>query len=386
MSSRCESVIERLGAYIDGELDAAERSVIDAHLATCEECRRAREALTAVDRALRRSIAEEPIDSAREEASLARTLERLREEPEPAWERPRSVRARRARWNLSWRWAVGMAAATAALLLALRIAPTPTAPEQRVARPIPSAQQEPIPAPPMDRAVKAPETEGGTRAEPAPTLAQDHLAEGAPPPQPPAASVPAEPAEPPGTEPEALDLTAETQEPRELEVRAADGDEASRFDEPQEPVVRSDEPPVEIEAPAGGSEWGRITSNYKAAPPRELDEKGLTLGVAPDDSDWYLTVAPTETTAVLSTRRSQLEAFSDFMERYTMEKTPREARPDLARSARALGDLWESIGRREASPSSFERATRLYRLAMELDRSAAQVDSVRLRRARAGGN
>ncbi len=43
----CPEVEERLGAYLDGELEAGERPALEAHLASCLECRRAHEALQA---------------------------------------------------------------------------------------------------------------------------------------------------------------------------------------------------------------------------------------------------------------------------------------------------------------------------------------------------
>lgn len=40
MSNECEDVRELLSALVDGELDAAQRKVVSAHLITCDECSR----------------------------------------------------------------------------------------------------------------------------------------------------------------------------------------------------------------------------------------------------------------------------------------------------------------------------------------------------------
>ena len=53
-------VIERLSAYMDGELAAAERQAIDVHLRLCEECARHREDLAAVDELARALPTEAP--------------------------------------------------------------------------------------------------------------------------------------------------------------------------------------------------------------------------------------------------------------------------------------------------------------------------------------
>ncbi len=51
---------QRLDAWIDGRLDAAERGELERHLAACEPCRRLRDALLASRTALREAVADEP--------------------------------------------------------------------------------------------------------------------------------------------------------------------------------------------------------------------------------------------------------------------------------------------------------------------------------------
>lgn len=51
---------ERLSAWLDGELSAADRATVEAHLAACAECARLLEALAAVDDRLRGSAVEAP--------------------------------------------------------------------------------------------------------------------------------------------------------------------------------------------------------------------------------------------------------------------------------------------------------------------------------------
>uniref|UniRef100_A0A7C2NW19 Zf-HC2 domain-containing protein n=1 Tax=Schlesneria paludicola TaxID=360056 RepID=A0A7C2NW19_9PLAN len=52
MSNTCEQIRERLGALLDGELDAASQTAVEAHLSECSECRAARDALESLDRTL----------------------------------------------------------------------------------------------------------------------------------------------------------------------------------------------------------------------------------------------------------------------------------------------------------------------------------------------
>jgi anti-sigma factor RsiW len=92
---------ERVTGYVDGELDATERAVIEAHLLGCSVCREQAEA----ERALRRSVRALPAP-----------------EP-PAQLEPRIRRELRRGWRSRARVLLPMAAALAALALWLRGSP-----------------------------------------------------------------------------------------------------------------------------------------------------------------------------------------------------------------------------------------------------------------------
>lgn len=430
MSHRCDETIERLGAYIDGELDEIERREVESHLAACPSCRAMLDDLSALDRFVRHETHAEPVDTEREEASLARTLERLRQEPEPEWTgarkaaEPERTGARQAagprtrdagrRWGLTWRWAVGMAAATAAVLLALRIGPSPTAPDRRIAMK------------PQAETAQATREEGAATQNP-PSARPQATA----PPTPAAAPVPepilakrvqeagdetVSPADKTAQNGEIMaDLTAEIggadgiAPGQEMKVRAAPGDAAARTDAPHEapeeltvtlqemearsPAVRESGHPFPSIAPkdeTAGRQVETITNLYTDEPDLHLrgggKAKGGSLSLSAPDSDWYLGVGAAETTAVMAARRGEMEGISARVLREAERvagSTPQE-RADLARRARALGNLWEWISRRESSAAACRRAVDSYEVAIGLDSEAAEVDSLRMRRARSG--
>jgi anti-sigma factor RsiW len=126
MKPSCEHYLELLSSSLDGELTAAEARELEAHLAGCAECRQVFEELRAGDQGLRLA-ARDAENPAREDAALARTLARLRDEPAPEWAAA-SRRRSRLRWPVVLRWSVGLAATTAAVLLAMRLGPNPVAP------------------------------------------------------------------------------------------------------------------------------------------------------------------------------------------------------------------------------------------------------------------
>jgi len=68
-----QGIIEMLAAYVDGELDASEVSVVEAHLAGCARCRND----VALQSAIARRLREEPVEPA-PPAFLIETRERLR--------------------------------------------------------------------------------------------------------------------------------------------------------------------------------------------------------------------------------------------------------------------------------------------------------------------
>jgi hypothetical protein len=85
----CDEIQSLLSADLDGQLDDGSRPVLDAHLATCADCRAARESLAALDAALVRGL--RPM-RARADDVAERTIARLRTQTQPP------VRAPSRRW------------------------------------------------------------------------------------------------------------------------------------------------------------------------------------------------------------------------------------------------------------------------------------------------
>ncbi len=82
--SECERYRELIGAELDGEATEAERAALSAHLETCEDCRRYRDALRAVSGALREDLAEPPETltfAVMSKLELNEKLRRQREQP-----------------------------------------------------------------------------------------------------------------------------------------------------------------------------------------------------------------------------------------------------------------------------------------------------------------
>jgi hypothetical protein len=89
-----------LSAYVDGELDAAERARVDAHLPACSDCRATLDALRATVTELR--ALEDPIPSAQDSWALRGVVARAR-----------SDRSRTGRWTVA---AAGVAASVIAIV------------------------------------------------------------------------------------------------------------------------------------------------------------------------------------------------------------------------------------------------------------------------------
>jgi anti-sigma factor RsiW len=79
---------ELISLYIDGELEPAERARVEAHLASCEACRRTRDAFAAVGARVRAAAA--PADRLAARRALR---EILASGPEPFWRRRVAVPA-----------------------------------------------------------------------------------------------------------------------------------------------------------------------------------------------------------------------------------------------------------------------------------------------------
>jgi hypothetical protein len=118
----CGEFRNLLNAALDGQLDEAQRPVLDAHLAECAECRAARESLEQLDAALVRGV--RPL-RARGDVVAERTLERLQTQLEPGRMGP-SIRphGRSGRW-----WSYVVATAAGFVLAAILFRPWPPASE-----------------------------------------------------------------------------------------------------------------------------------------------------------------------------------------------------------------------------------------------------------------
>lgn len=118
----CEHIREQLGALVDGELDAAARPSVEAHLAECTTCRAEFEALNAIDAALVRAVRDDrhSAQSLAERVIQQRTLT-------PLVARPRESKLRR--------WVgYGVAAAIGFAAAAVLFQPRENADPDRVAR------------------------------------------------------------------------------------------------------------------------------------------------------------------------------------------------------------------------------------------------------------
>lgn len=137
MTEHCETYLRLFDRYLDGDLDPGVTRQMEEHLAACPQCRTAQLELRATDRVLRRHVLLETEDPAREEAARERLLARLRQEPDPAWmgrdARDASSGVRRLWSGLTLRWAGGLIAATAAVILAIRLGMPPRETETREA-------------------------------------------------------------------------------------------------------------------------------------------------------------------------------------------------------------------------------------------------------------
>jgi anti-sigma factor RsiW len=400
MRDQCGFFLDRLSRYLDGEPDPESAREMEAHLERCPRCRRAYEEMAAGDRLLRESVNAEASDEEREEKAAARLLARLREEPEPQWARGQRS-AERAIGSGVWRrftdrirprrlgptlgWAGGLAAATAAVLLAIRLG----MPERPVVTE--SIRKDKIEQAPVaqDLARESGRSESSRQQ----TVELPTAAENAPPSAAPspgsstpsvedkdasAAELPAVRARG-GRQSEAI---LQTDEPRPAppaeDERAKTTAEAEKKDSSKEEDRYAVVPSRAGRASEPTETWGRIRS-YADAPVLKSTNDVLETDVVEPTDQEVLSLADTTTGAAglverLEKDSAALAAMSDS---------------DLDRAERAhrwrvIGDLWEWLARRDDSPASFERAVQAYERAVDLDPVAGAPDPIRLARARAG--
>jgi anti-sigma factor RsiW len=110
-SADCRDIRHALGVYVLGAIDPAERSVVDAHLSTCPECREELAGLAGLPALLRRI----PVGEAQQLADD--DVDELPGAEVPSEEMLRSLLARTTRARQARRWR-GLAAAAAVVLVA----------------------------------------------------------------------------------------------------------------------------------------------------------------------------------------------------------------------------------------------------------------------------
>lgn len=123
---KCEDVKARLGAWLDGELSGSGRDAIDAHVASCESCAAASDAIVALGAQVREVAPRATAPAAlRERVTAAIREENVRLGARSADSRrfafgTSSARLRRLTPTaLAWRWSGVAAAALAVIVLAM---------------------------------------------------------------------------------------------------------------------------------------------------------------------------------------------------------------------------------------------------------------------------
>ena len=157
-----------LSAWIDGELDASRRAVVEVHLASCPACTARMEELRAVDRALL-ALPAPPVGAELRER-LARRLAAERGAPGPVRLEP--PRHDRRRFAPALALPV-VAAAALALTLVLR----PAGPPEGPAESVPIAQAPEVPATPSPPIASAEPERPAAAPAPQPPEAEPQLAE-----------------------------------------------------------------------------------------------------------------------------------------------------------------------------------------------------------------
>jgi hypothetical protein len=118
MTTACVRVREHLGAYVDGELGAADRLLVSQHLAGCSSCADEQQSIREVGEVLRAS-AIAPIDHGSLQGLASGIISRTRAEDAQSW------RAMLGRASEDWHWAVvgagSLVSAVASILLVAAI-------------------------------------------------------------------------------------------------------------------------------------------------------------------------------------------------------------------------------------------------------------------------
>ncbi len=427
MRDRCEFFLERLGRYLDGELEPKSAREMEDHLRSCPRCRRAHEEMLVGDRLLRDGVNAEATDEGREEKAAARLLARLREEPEPEWARRRGsagraigfggwrrianrIRSRRLGPTLGW--AGGLAAATAAVLLAIRLG----MPERPVVTD--AFRKEKVEQAPVERDLGQEPGRSGSgrpRAAEAPPDPESAILPAAPSPgssmpsseASPSLRVEADAAKAPQEAPPQAQEGIEVEDSREARTPVA----AVRGGQAAETILKTDEPQaappeenarakttVEGEkkdtdkgedrhaavptragrASAPTETWGGIR-NYTEAPAAEGANFALQADVIDSTEQGIFSPSDTLTTAAeLAVRLERGSGALNKMSDSDLEPAER------ARRWRVIGDLWEWLARRDGVPVFFERALQAYEMGVALDPEAGAPDPIRVARALAG--
>lgn len=420
MKDACERYLELLSRSLDGEISVEEQDELRSHLAGCADCSRLLEEFRRDEEALRATQTRGDIESEWERAALGRTLQAIRDEPDPAW--AATPRQKRWSWRPTLRWSAGLAAAAAAVLLAIRFGPSPTEPIRT--RSIPTVREAPAPA--VEQQAR-PEAQAGTelqaRTEPGATSAPQATAA-------PQARTEPEPSSAPEatTAPQAATATqqnaksgavmerpaapAPAVETDAAKMRATDAEESqgvasSNLSQDESPPSESKDElgtrdlramrssparPERFVAREAAPAPGARSAGGAASPPSSMKVRSVKSGGAGTESaevlavdrlnpsiPWYMRVPPEDTTSAdrawaarLSAAETEIAASGDTL-----------ASDERARRYRALGDLWEWLGRSAQDPSACVHAVACYRNAVASDPRAAALDSMRVQRARA---
>lgn len=90
--TRCSECLELLGPYLDGELASEARAEVDAHVASCADCARRLDSLTALSRSLKEGLVRYSAPDLLE-ARIRASLEAPARAPAPLWRRAAGLTA-----------------------------------------------------------------------------------------------------------------------------------------------------------------------------------------------------------------------------------------------------------------------------------------------------